>query len=146
MPVTYCSEIDLTDRYGTDDIAELTGDETGVAVDSAKVAKAIDQFAERMNASIRKQYPDLPFDATHVYLNGLNTEGAYLLLIKWSDRGWDEDDRSDWKTLLKDLEHLARGVTDLRTETDIQAEDATDPYFSSEKRVFGRSRSLSDAS
>lgn len=139
---TYCSQADLTGRKGTQRIAELTGDGSGQAVDSAKVTEAIEEFAGKINAAVRRQYQALPFDETNDLLNGLNIEGAYLLLVRDSDRGWTDADRKDWEMLKAEVRDIADGRSELRIETDVEADAMTEGYFSSNKQVFGRGQGL----
>lgn len=141
MPeTTYCTLQHLMDRKDEERLAKITGDGSGQTVDQMKVEGAIEDFAGYMNAELRKQYPDLPFDDTQSYLNGLNIQGAWLLLERDSDAGWSEGDREDWKMLMKQVEGLADA--DLRTETDEEQEAMTEGYFSSDRGVFGRNNGL----
>ena len=139
--MTYCTQTDITDRKGTEKIAKLTGDPSGAEIDSAKVTSAIEEFASKIDAAVRKNYPDLPFDSTHKLLNGLNIEGAYLLLER-DGRGWTDDKREEWKMIMKQVDDIAKGIIDLRSETEEQEEAMTEGFFSSNSRVFGRSRAL----
>jgi len=134
----YCTEANITARKGTQRIAELTGDPSGATVDSAKVAAAIDEFAAKMDNAIRVEYPELPFDETNQYLNGLNVEGAYLLLERDKENGWSESQREEWKMLLDEIKMIAGGTVDLRTETDDEIEAQAEGTFSSNKRLFNR--------
>lgn len=136
--MTYCSKEDLTSRKSVERIAELTGDPEGTTVNEAAVALVIAEFGERLDAAIRVRYPSLPFDATNKYLNGLNVEGAYLLLERDSDTGWSDDQREDWKMLLDELKSIAGGKIDLRTETEEEEAAQVVGYFSTNPRLFGR--------
>lgn len=136
--MSYCTIADLTSRKGTRYIAQLTGDASGNTVDNTKAQLAIDTFAERMNTAIRRRYPDLPFDATNKYLNGLNVEGAYLLLNQDSPTGMDEGQRADWSNLLKELDRIGEGKVDLRSDTEDEEEAATKGFFTANKRLFNR--------
>lgn len=142
MATTYCTQSDIEARKGTARLAKLTGDADGVTVDAARVTSAIEEMADTLNGAVRKHYPDLPFDGTHKLLNGLNIQGAWLLLVRDSDRGWSEDDREEWKMLKAQVDDIATGLTDLRSETEEQAEEMTEGYFSANDRVFGRCSGL----
>lgn len=136
--MSYCTQADLESRKSTKSIAELTGDADGETVDAAKVTRVIEDFAERMNNAIRVKYPALPFDSTNKFLNGLNVEGAYLLLEKDSYDGWTEENLSSWKLILADLNAIASGKIDLKTETADEEDDHVEGTFSTRPRIFGR--------
>lgn len=140
--VTYCTQQDIEDRKGSEKLARLAGDPSGQTIDAARVSSAIEEFAADINAAVRKRYPDLPFDATHKLLNGLNIQGAWLLLVRDGDRGWTDDDRDEWKMLLQQLKDIATGLIDLRSDTEEQEEEAAKGFFSSNRRLFGRNRGL----
>lgn len=136
--MSFCTQTDLTNRKGTTAIAELTGDETGETVDAARVTLVINEFAERIQVALNKQYRGVEFDETNKFLNGLNIEGAYLLLEKDSYDGWSEQNREDWKLLMKDLENISSGKVDLKIETEEEEEATIEGYFKSNRRVFNR--------
>lgn len=136
--MAYCNQTDITDRKGTARIAELTGDPDGETINAPRVAKAIEGFASRMDNAIRRQYPTLPFDESNAYLNGLNIEGAYLILERDKENGWSEDQRAEWKMILKDLEDIAKGLMDLKTETAEEIEEQAEGSFSTNGRLFNR--------
>jgi phage gp36-like protein len=134
--MAYCNEQDIVDRKSARVIAELTGDPTGEIIDSEKVTGAIDDYAARINNAVRVKHPDLPFDETDKFLNRLNADGAYLLLERDTENGWSEDQRDDWKLLNQDLEMIAQGKIDLKSET---AEEVTAKgTFKSNPRMFNR--------
>lgn len=132
--MAYCTVQHIKDRKGEHKIAQLTGDATGGTVNEPTVEEAINSFAEKMDASIRKQHPGLPFDSSNKYLRDLNIEGAYLLLERDSERGWTDEYRSDWKLLESQLKDIATGLVELKT---LEGE-ALEGFFSSKKRLFGR--------
>jgi len=136
--MSFCTQTDLTNRKGTQAIAELTGDPEGLVVDAARVTLAINEFAERIQVALNKQYRNIAFDETNKFLNGLNIEGAYLLLEKDSYDGWSEENREDWKLLMKDIENIASGKIDLKIETEEEEDATVEGYFSTNRRVFGR--------
>ncbi len=136
--MAYCTQQDLEDRKGTEQIAQLTGDPTGQEVDAARVTLVINEFAARVDGALRRQYPEGTFDSSNALLNGLNVEGAFLLLAKDTELGWSEDHREDWKMLLKELDKIGDGTVDLRTETEEQEQEISEGYFSSRPRFFGR--------
>jgi phage gp36-like protein len=136
--MAYCSQSDITNRKGTELIAELTGDPVGVTINADSVTLAINEMGEILDAAVRKKYPDLPFDSSNSLLKGLNVQGAYLILERDSRSGWSDDHREDWKLLMKQVEAIANGMLDLRTETEEQEEAAVEGYFSSKTRLFGR--------
>lgn len=135
---SYCSNQNIIDRKGLQRIAELTGDPQGETVNQARVTLVKEEFATRMNNAIRKSYPTLPFDETNAYLNGLNIEGAYLILERDKENGWSDDQRADWKLIMKDLEDIANGLMDLRTETDDEINEQAEGSFSTNGRLFNR--------
>lgn len=132
----YCTQQDLEDRKSTRVIAELSGDPDGATVDAGKVNQAIEDFAARVDNALRVHYPDLPFDSDNKYLNRLNVDGAYLLLEKDTENGWSEDQRDDWKLLNQDLEMIAQGKIDLKSETEEEIEARG--TFQTNPRLFGR--------
>lgn len=136
--MAYCTIEQLKERKGEKRIAELTGDPDGTTVSEAAANQALNEFAAKMDVSIRKQYPSLPFNEEHLYLNGLNIEGAYLILERDSQRGWTDHYRADWKLLLKELEAIAAGDVDLVDRTEEEAEEYEDGFFRSNRRLFGR--------
>jgi len=136
--MSYCTIEHITARKGTRKVAELTGDPSGQAVDEAEVLSQIEDFAERMNSSIRVHYPDLPFGDDQLFLRGLNIEGAYLQLERDGDRGWTEDMRKEWKMLLDDLDGIAQGKKELRTLDSKSIKKKTDGFFTSNRRLFKR--------
>jgi len=136
--MSFCTQTDLTNRKGVKVIAELTGDPDGETVNTARVTLAIDEFAERIQVNLNKQYRGVEFDETNKFLNGLNIEGAYLLLEKDAYDGWDEKNLEAWKLLLKDLEHIGSGKIDLKIETEEEEDATVEGYFSTNRRVFGR--------
>lgn len=136
--MTYCNQTDITNRKSTELIAELTGDPDGLVINAASVTLAIEEMAEMLNAVVRRRYKDLPFDGTNKLLNGLNVQGAYLILERDSRTGWSDDHREDWKLMMKQVEAIGNGTLDLRTETEEQEEATVAGYFSTNRRVFGR--------
>ncbi|MDZ7802373.1 phage protein Gp36 family protein [Thiohalophilus sp.] len=134
--MAYCNQQDIVDRKGSERLAELTGDSTGQSINAARVTKAINEFGNRIDNAVRVNYPKLPFDETNAFLNGLNIEGAYLILERDKELGWSEDQRADWKLLEKDLEKIAQGMYDLRTETEEEVE--AKGTFKSNPRLFNR--------
>jgi phage gp36-like protein len=136
--MSYCTIQHITDRKGTRKIAELSGDNTGQAINEPRVQSQIDSFAERMNAALRHEYPKLGFGDEQLQLRDLNVEGAYLLLERDSDRGWTEEMIKQWKMLLDDLDKIADGRMKLQTLDDQSTKKKTDGYFSSNRRLFRR--------
>ncbi|MEQ9393294.1 MAG: DUF1320 family protein [Balneola sp.] len=136
--MSFCTQTDLTNRKGTKAIAELTGDPDGETVNAARVTLAIDEFAERIQAALNKQYRNIEFDETNKLLNGLNIKGAYLLLEQDSYDGWSEENREDWKLLMKDIENISSGKLDLKIETEEEEDATVEGYFSTNPRLFGR--------
>lgn len=132
----YCTQQDLENRKSTEVIAELTGDPDGETIDAAKVTAAIDDFASRIDNALRVNYDLADFDATNKFLNRLNVDGAYLILAKDTVNGWSEDERDDYKLLLKDLEAIAQGSIDLKSETEEELEARG--TFQTNPRLFGR--------
>ena len=134
----YCTEAQIISRKGTELIAELTGDSAGETVNSATVALAINEMSARIDAAVRKVHPDLPFDETHAYLNGLCITGSYLILERDSSSGFTEDLLELWKVTQRELDAIAAGKIDLRSETEEEAEEMVVGSFSSKPRLFGR--------
>lgn len=136
--MAYCTQTDIINRKGTALIAELTGDPAGVTINSSSVTDAINEISAILDAAVRRKYPDLPFDSSNSLLKGLNLQGAYLILERDSLTGWSDDHREDWKLLMKQVEAIANGTLDLRTETEEQEEASVAGYFSANRRVFHR--------
>lgn len=66
----YCTPDDLKDAYDFAHLAQLTGDAAGAQVDDGKIARAIGDYGDYMEASVRMQHPDNPFGAALATVNG----------------------------------------------------------------------------
>jgi len=77
----YCTENDITQRYGVKKIGQLTGDPTGTTVDSAKMAEVISDVSSMIDLYIGKQVA-LPLDAAQVpgFLRPLAVAEVYYQL------------------------------------------------------------------
>jgi phage gp36-like protein len=143
--MSYCTQADLTDRYGTERIAELTRDASGASVDSTLADDAIGSMTAKIDAALRVFNDPANYDNTNDLLNDLAIEGSYLLLVKWSPGGWADEEMQQWKMVQKQLDNIADDRIRLTSETEEQKEDRIEGFFSSDKRLYNRPKnSLSD--
>ena len=138
--MSYTTQQEIEDRYGTERVAELTRDAQGQQVNADLLTDAIEEIAAKTDAALRVIDDPANFDQTNTLLRGLNTEGAYLLLVKWSEGGWTEDDREDFETIKDDLKAISAGRIILKNETDQEKEDRLEGFFSSDPKLFGRKK------
>lgn len=144
-PKTYTTVSNMEARYGTDRLAELTGDATGVTI-SGEVQKAIDTFASWMNPRIAVRYPTMPFDADEPFLNALNTEGAFYELKKAHPAGLTEEEERLYKALIKELDKIASGVNVLTLPESAPEPESPRGTFTANPRLFGLPRRRPDYS
>jgi len=137
--MSYTSTSNLTTRYGTSRIAELTGDSTGTTVNTTVVESAINGFAGLMDAALRKWYDLTELDSTNDFLNDLNTHGAYLQLMKWRELGFDEERRKEWDGLMKQIEFIASNKIDVLPKTGAEEQERVEGLFRANPRRFSRS-------
>ena len=141
MSTTYTDISALTEKYGEKRIAELSGDPQGTAINDPVVQKAIDYAASTMNVRIRVHYPAVPFDETNQYLRRLNTEGAYLELLRQRDQSLSDEHRRDFDNWMDELEQIAKGLVDLGDIADGEEEREPATFFQSDENRFGRNKS-----
>jgi phage gp36-like protein len=141
--MAYCTAQDVIDAYSREQIAEVTGDAQGQAVDRGQVERAVEDYGAQVEAHVRMQHPDDPFDVTNEYLNSLNVEGAFLLLQKRTTGGMEENLQDAEERLDGVLLRIAQGELELLDDEDeAEAEGRPDLRASeltrARPRVFGR--------
>lgn len=141
--MAYCTAQDVIDAYSREQIAEVTGDPEGAEVNEGQVQRAVEDYGAQVEAHVRMQHPDDPFDATNEYLNSLNVEGAFLLLQKRTTGGMEENLQDAEERLDEVLLRIAQGELELLDDEDeAEAEGRPDLRASeltrARPRVFGR--------
>ncbi len=142
----YCTQSNVTERYGTARIAQLTGDKTGTTIDETKLAGFIADVSVVFDGYVGKQC-DLPFDADKIpgVLRKLAIEEVFFELKKSSISGSNAVSESLQKiheNTMKILREIARGEFTLGIIDEDSGERVAKPRptvaFRSNRRLFGR--------
>jgi phage gp36-like protein len=135
--MAYCTQQDMTDRFGADELIQLT-DRAGAAdaIDTTVLGQAISDADDTINGYIAGRY-DLPLSSTpgvlvrnacdlaHYYLYGVNVVPDVV--------------QKRYDAAIKYLTLLGKGEVTLGLDGDGAEADTADlPEFSSSASVFGR--------
>jgi phage gp36-like protein len=141
MPTSpaYCTAADVETHYNLQTLAELTGDASGQAIDSAVVEAAITSYGGVIHGYVSGRYPDISDDPT---LRALNVEGAYLTLCRRRYGGLSEGELGQLRMLRQQLVDIANGTATLQSQPDEGETPALDPdaLFRANPRLYGRAR------
>lgn len=148
----YCSIADLRNQSADQVLITLTDDE-GAAPASldeaggailARLNKAITDATNEINGYCQARY-SVPFDPVPGFINKLAVDIALYNLF--SRRGYDEQTQDKaiidrYRSAIKNLENIARGVVTLGSTTPLSPADHS-VKISSDPRIFSR-RKLED--
>jgi phage gp36-like protein len=144
--MSYCTASDITLKYTTYRIAQLSGDPLGVTVNTQVVEQAIAFATALMKPFVRKYERDrevvAPFTAAQETLNSLCVELAYYELLKRSPVGLTEEDNRQINRLMDLLKAIANGEVELQDVSVNPAPEITQSAWSGRARIFNREVAL----
>jgi phage gp36-like protein len=133
--MTYATATDLQQRYGLDELTQLT-DTSGAGVpDAAVVALALGDATAEIDGYLSARYV-LPLPTVPTALTRITCDIARYRL--WADRASDEV-RRRYEDAVKLLTNISKGLVNLGlTDTDTAPTPSQASFTAGSARVFGR--------
>lgn len=129
----HCLVQDLVDRFGADEMSQLTDREHGTTLDSAVAQRAIDDASSEMDSYLARRYR-LPLPAEPSVLLVVCADIARFILYKDAPLEEVRKRAEDARAWLKDV---ARGFANLDLSP-VDAPAASPGSFQANPRVFSR--------
>ena len=105
--MSYCTQQDLIDRYGEEELIQLTDRERAGAIDTQRVADAIDAATAIIDSRLGGRY-SLPIDPVPLILERIAVKLAWLTLMDDANQ-MDDGLRRDREALLRELDAIGSG-------------------------------------
>jgi len=109
--MAYCTQQHLTDRYGETEILQLTDREHTGAINTVRLAEAIDDAAATIDSYLGGRYA-LPINPVPLILERLASKLTWLILLDNNNQLSDSHQRQ-LESLKKTLREIGAGVISL---------------------------------
>ncbi|MBO8183328.1 MAG: DUF1320 domain-containing protein [Archaeoglobus sp.] len=131
----YCTIDDIKAKYGTENLARLTGDPSGQNIDEEKINSLISEVSDVMNGYIGKQY-NLPLSSIPGILRKICVDLVWLELKKSSKAIISDQDQRTHDAMMKMLRDISEGKLILQINTTVTPKPEV--TFQFKPRLFGR--------
>lgn len=133
----YCTEEDITKKYGKTKVAQLSGSPSGQDIESDAVGEAIESADALIEGYAGKRY-SMPFTTVPIIIKNLSRDLAFLELKKGSKMGWSERDERQNGTLIKLLKDMGAGRVEIGADDTTETVAGPVDSFKSNTRIFTR--------
>jgi phage gp36-like protein len=115
--VSYCAKSDLVQRYGTDELSQLTDETAAQSTDDLEITNACDEASSLIDSYLSARYA-VPLASVPTMVRKWACAIARKFL--WKDRaGADSEVTAAYEDALKQLRDVARGLSGLPDVTGV---------------------------